>query len=307
MTRIASSVQHQSLLAELNRANAQLFNTQQQISSGKVATTYKEIASETGVLLSAKRVESRTEHFQLTNTELLSRVDLQDVQLSQMADVGSNLRQVVLDAIALEAGPTLIEEINAAFEGALGVVNSQQDGKYIFGGTRTDTAPVNVSTLSGLAAAATVGDIFDNNTLKPHVEIDEGQTIQPTFAADEISTELFGVIKRLAEFNAGPSGPFTPDLSQAQKAYLESELAALTQMTQNIHQHQARNGLFHQQITKAQDRHDQSLVTLKQFISDIEDADLPEAITRLNQDQVATQAAAQILSQLRSVTLLEFL
>lgn len=307
MTRIASSVQHQSLLAELNRANAQLFQTQQQISSGKVATTYKEIASETGVLLSAKRVEVRTEHFQVTNTELLSRIDLQDVQLGQLSDIADNLRQVVLDAVALEAGPTLIEEINAAFESALGVVNAQQDGKYIFGGTRTDTPPINISSLSDLVAAANVSEIFDNNSLKPQIEIDEGQMIQPNFAADEIATEIFGVIKRLAEFNAGGSGPFTPDLSQAQKSYLESELGALTQMTQNMHQHQARNGLFHQQISKAQDRHEQSLITVKQFISDIEDADLAAAITRLNQDQVATQAAAQVLSQLRSVTLLEFL
>jgi flagellar hook-associated protein 3 FlgL len=43
------------------------------------------------------------------------------------------------------------------------------------------------------------------------------------------------------------------------------------------------------------------------FIGDIEDVNLAEAITRLNQDQVAVEAAGRMIAQLDQLSLLNFL
>jgi flagellar hook-associated protein 3 FlgL len=42
-------------------------------------------------------------------------------------------------------------------------------------------------------------------------------------------------------------------------------------------------------------------------VSDLESVDMGEAITRLNQNQVALQAALQVASQLNRLSLLNFL
>ena len=52
----------------------------------------------------------------------------------------------------------------------------------------------------------------------------------------------------------------------------------------------------------------QSLSTLyKGFVSNIEDVDMGKAITNLNQNQVALQAALQVTAQLNKVSLLTYL
>jgi flagellin-like hook-associated protein FlgL len=43
------------------------------------------------------------------------------------------------------------------------------------------------------------------------------------------------------------------------------------------------------------------------FIGDIEDVDLSEAIARLNQDQVAAEAAGRMIAQVNQLNLLNFL
>ena len=43
------------------------------------------------------------------------------------------------------------------------------------------------------------------------------------------------------------------------------------------------------------------------FTSDLEDVDMGEAISRLNQNQVALQAALQVTSQLNKISLLNYL
>ena len=307
VTRIGSFSQSQALLLELTRQNAKVFRTQEQVATGKVADNFKDIAADTGVLLTAKKVESRTIQFQNNITELSARVEIQNIQLTRIEDAAAELRQDVLNAISLESGAALSEKIDAAFRQVLNTLNSQFDDRYLFAGTRSDQPPVNISTLADLVAAPTVDDVFDNNQLRESVPIDEGQNIAVSFLADQIGRDLLQVIKDLATFDAGPSGPFGDHLTSAQRSFLESQLPALNSAHEGQIDHTADNGLLANQLEAAQDRHDTSLISLRQFISDIEDVDLAEAVTRLNQDQVAVQASARILADLNNLTLLNFI
>ena len=67
------------------------------------------------------------------------------------------------------------------------------------------------------------------------------------------------------------------------------------------------NGFTYKTLQAASD-HASSLGTIyKGFVSDLEDVDMPTAITKLNQNQVALQAALQVTSQLNQVSLLNYL
>ena len=307
VTRIGSFSQSQSLLLELTRQNAKVFRSQEQVATGKVADNFKDIAADAGVLLTAKKVESRTQQFQNNITELNTRVEVQNIQLTRIEDVAAELRQDVLDAISLESGAALTEKINSAFQQVLNTLNAQFDDRYIFGGTQSDQAPVNISTIDDLVAAASVSDVFDNNQLRQSVPIDEGQNITIGFLADQLGTDFLQVIKDLATFDASASGPFGEQLTAAQRSFLESQLAPLSAAHEELINRTSENGLLSNQLESARERHDSTIISLQQFISDIEDVDLAEAVTRLNQDQIAVQASAKILADLGDLTLLNFL
>ncbi len=307
VTRIGSFSQSQALLLELTRQNAKIFRTQEQVATGKVANSFNDIAADAGVLLTAKKVETRTVQFQNNITELNARVDVQEIQLTRIETVAAELRQDILNAISLESGAALTEKIESAFQQVLNTLNAQFDDRYVFGGTRSDQPPVNISTIADLVAAPTVDSVFDNNQLRQAVPIDEGQSITVGFLADAVGRDLLQVIKDLATFDAGAGGPFGDSLTPAQRSFLEGQLPALSSAHEALINQTASNGLLSNQLDAARDRHENALISLRQFISDIEDVDLAEAVTRLNQDQVAVQASARILADLSNLTLLNFI
>lgn len=56
-----------------------------------------------------------------------------------------------------------------------------------------------------------------------------------------------------------------------------------------------------------QQRHAGDRTFFMGFVGDIEDVDLAEAITRLNQQQLALEASYQVFSTLNRITLLDFI
>ena len=55
------------------------------------------------------------------------------------------------------------------------------------------------------------------------------------------------------------------------------------------------------------DRHEGMAAYFAKFIGDIEDVDLAEALTRLNQDQAAAEAAGRMIAQINQMSLLNFM
>ncbi|NWG47395.1 MAG: hypothetical protein HXY25_12745 [Alphaproteobacteria bacterium] len=307
MTRVATYAQDQQLLADLMRIQGRVFTSQQQISTGKKAQSFQELGTDASGLLAAKSVEGRANHYVKVSQEVLRRLELQDLQLDALATAGAELRQSVLDAIATDKAIGLPEALDAVFKKAVSVLNASYDGSKLFGGTRTDTDPVTVTSVAALVAAPSISGIFANDAVKPEAEIDEALSVEYGFLASDIGAGLMGAIQRIAAIDAGPLGPLSGDLTQAQRQALEGELAGLAAMAEDLNATVAANGNRHAVVEDKLAAHKDAQALLKGFISDIEDVDLAEAVTRLQADQTAMQAAAQVFGALQRSSLLDFL
>jgi len=305
MTRVASFHQSQNLMAELMRSQARVFVDQQQISTGKVAQTFKDIPRDAGVLLSAKAIELKTEQFTRAGQELGSRLDLQNVHLEGVASSAQQLREVVLEAVANEKGLSLMQEVQGLFSNVTNILNTQVDGRHLYAGTRTDVAPVNASDISDLVAATAASDLFENNSLKPSMMVDDSLNIEYGVLASDLATDLFDAMKRIADFDNAT--PFGTDLTTAQRDYLQSEVGNLAQIAEDMTAQVSANGLNSHLVERSLERHAATEVQIKTFIADIEDVDLAEAITRLNSDQTAVEAATRVLGTLNNFSLMDFL
>ncbi|MGF1454614.1 MAG: flagellin [Alphaproteobacteria bacterium] len=307
MNRIGSFSQSQALTADLMRLNQQQFKTQAQISSGKVATRFADLPQETSVLLSARGVEAKLAQYTTAAEEARTRLNLQDIHLEGLAQAGTDLREAVTTAVAADNGVVLMDTLDRVFETAASLLNSQYNGQYIYGGTQTDRPPVASGDLSDLVAATDAADLFVNNDLKPSVTVDDNLTVEYGVLADEVGGGLFTALKRIADYNAGPNGPIGETLTPEQKDFLQGEIAGLRSTVEAINADVARNGLNHRDVDRAISRHEAGDVFIKGFISDIEDVDLAEAITRLNNDRVAVEASTRVLADLNRVSLLDFI
>ena len=297
----------QTLLAEYSRIQSQMAQTQVQISTGKVGTQYKDVKDQSGVLAAAKSKAAGIEAYSTSVKSVVNRLDLYDIQLQSLSNLTGHLRDAMGNALATGNANAFMTQIKSLYQAAVNILNTKVDGKFIYGGSRTDQPPVNAPTLDDLLAAPTVASVFNNTTLKQVDRLGDNQTMQTGIDASELATNLFQMFKNIAAFDAGANGPFATKLTQAQTTFLNGEHPGVPAIADAINAVAATNGARHTQASAALDQHNDMKTYFAKFISDIEDADLPTAIARLNQDQVAAQAAAKMIASLNQLSLLNFL
>ena len=308
--RVSTSNQSQFLLSQIEQANSQLDKTQAQVSSGLVSTTYAGYGSKVAVLAAAQTAAAQATAYQTNTTQAVNQANLQDSQLSSLSDLANQLRSALTTAVANNDGSTLMATAGGIFDQVSQILNTQDaDGNYLYGGDKDNTPPLNVTSLSQLAALPSASDAFSNGTEKKSVMVGDGQSVQVGVLASDIGTGLMQTLKDIAGFDAGSDGDFsgTQNLTGAQNTFLTNEIQTSADAASGVNAAAAANGYVYNQLQDASD-HQSSLSTLYQgFVSNIQNVDMPTAITQLNQNQVALQAALQVTAQLNQVSLLNYL
>ena len=308
--RASTAGQSQFLLSQVQTASLQLGKTQAQVASGKVSTDYAGLGDKVALLEAARTAANKADSYQSNTAMAVNQADLQDSQLSSLSDLANQLRQSITTSVANGDGTTLMATAQGIFDQVSQILNTKDaNGNYLYGGDKDNTPPFNITSLSQLAALPSVASAFSNGTLKKSVMVGDGQSVQIGVLASDIGSGLMQTLKDLASFDAGPSGTFagSANLTQAQNNFLTGELPTAISAASGVNSAAASNGFIYNQLKDASD-HQSSLSTLyKTFVSNIEDVDMPTAITQLNQNQVALQAALQVTSQLNQVSLLNYL
>jgi flagellar hook-associated protein 3 FlgL len=305
--RVSSWDYSNSLFNEYSRIQARARQTTEQISSGKVGDQYSDVGDKASVLATAKISASGIDAYSKATSEVLTRLNIQDLHLQQLSDLSARLRGAIGDALSTGHAPAFMDEIKGLFDEAVGILNAKIDGKYIYGGSRTDQPPVNATTLAALVAAPATADVFDNSTLKQTQRLDENETMETGILASDMGTGLMQMFKDIATFDAGVGGPLGMNLTAAQKTFLTTQHVAVPAVQDVVNVIAGMNGSRHEQVTIVRDRHESMAAYFAKFIGDIQDVDLAEALTRLNQDQAAAEAAGRMIAQVNSMSLLNFM
>jgi flagellar hook-associated protein 3 FlgL len=137
--------------------------------------------------------------------------------------------------------------------------------------------------------------------------IGDGQSVKVGMLASDIGSGLLKTLKDIADFNAGPNGNFSTGLTDAQSTFLSGEIQTATTAASQVNNAAAANGNVYGQLKDASANQKAMSNLFQGFVANIEQVDMPTAITQLNQSQVALQAALQVTAQLNQVSLLNYL
>lgn len=307
MTRVSSFGHNQVLINGLLQNQARLFEVQQQINTGKKSEEFRGFAREAETLLSARSLKTRTEGYLTAVGDVKRKLDSNDLQLNAMRNAADNLHESIINIIAQDKAVAFNENLEQALTVILTALNTQVAGNFIFAGSRSDTRPVNASTVADLMAAPTVADLFQNDDKKLSVKVTDGVDIEYGLLASDIAQDLLTSIRALADFNAGVNGPVEGDLTDTQRSFLKTEMANLVAATERLQSYVSVNGLRQNRLDALGDDLDANKNFLEIFISDIEDVNLAEAITRANNDQLALEASYQVVGRLSKLSLLNYL
>ncbi|MGV8929020.1 MAG: flagellin [Brevundimonas sp.] len=308
MTRVATFGNYQSALLDLMRAQTRAADAQERISTQKNATDLTGFGRQSETLTAMKGGQSRIQGFIDTADAVTARLITQDLAMGQISDGISGIRDSLGNAIATESGGSLMLELEGLFQSIRGGLNMRHQGSYLFAGASTSTVPVEVANLAELAAAPTVESLFKNDTLKAASRVAEGTILETGFLADDLGSDVMSILRDIQTYHTTPgSGPLTGKLTEAQKTFLGSQLAALEQAGTSVVDKMARTGSLAKQVDNIAASHAAQKTALDALVSGRTDADMAAAITDLQLSQVAIEASAQVINQLRQVSLLNFL
>ncbi len=307
MTRVATFGNYQSALLDLMKAQTRAAEAQERVSTQKTATDLTGFGRQSETLTALKGTQSRIQGFIDTSRAVTARLTTQDLAMTQVSDGIAGLREAVGSALSTDSAGSLMLELEGHFQQIRGGLTMRHQGGYLFAGASTTTSPMTVANLGELAAAPDVASVFRNDTLKTVSRVAEGTTLETGFLADELGSEVLEILRDIQAFHTGPQGPLTGKINEAQKTFLSAQLGRLEKAATSVIDKIARTGSLANQVESITRGHEAQLGSLDELVSNRTDADMAQAITDLQLSQVAIQASAQVISQLRQVSLLNYL
>lgn len=308
MQPISTAASWNSALLNLTTAEQKQQDAQNQVSSGEISQNLAGYGQSAEAITTLQASHARLQGFIAAGQSLNGSLTDQSTALGEVASAGTAARQAVTNALASGNATGLLQSLQTQFQQAVGGLNSQSNGVYIFGGGRTDQPPVNVSsltTLAGLPSPPT--SAFQNGQFVSSSQINQSTTVQTGLLANNVGTNLVTVFQNIAAYNAGPNGPLTGQLTQAQITFLQGQLTAFDAANTTVTTYQAQNGAAQQTVTQQITDQQNQANTLQNLIGDKTNADMATALSKLAQAQTAVQASAQVLANLQSDSLLKIL
>ncbi|WP_339913662.1 flagellin [uncultured Brevundimonas sp.] len=305
MTRVSTFGNYNSALMNLMATQVRSQEAQERVSTQKVATDLTGFGRSSETLTALKATQSRLQGFIDTGESVAARLASQDLAFDRVAEGAGGARQAIAEALAAGRVDGLMLQLQSQFQISQDGLNAKHQGRYVFAGSNVGAAPVVAMTLADLSAAASVADAFQNDSLKQTSRLDEGTRLDTNFLANEIGSNLFQIFRDIQQYHE--TTPITGQPDQAMRDFLTTQLARLDTERASVTDMAARNGSMQNRVETILKAQGQQKTSLDELLSNKTDADMAQAVTELQMSQLAIQASAQVINQLRQVSLLNYL
>jgi flagellar hook-associated protein 3 FlgL len=314
MTRIATAAENSQMVFFLQQNQSQLNTLSTQISSGVTAQTYAGIAPQAETLTNARSDVAQQQDFNTTINTVTSRLQLTDLSLQQIQSSVENFTELLPnDAYAPTSptnttGPSIQSQASLLLQQVAGLLNVQDGTRYLFGGTDSATAPVNLGNLPTVAPSLATpvngpGGYYQGGANIPPAQIGQQVSLNYGITANDAST--FEPIMRVLNFIANTpsfssSNPTdVANLNQA-ASMLDGAVAGLTTMQGNL-------GLQESQLNNQQTLDNNTIGVDQTDISNIVQVNQAQAITQLNDLDTQLQASYAATSEIQKLSLVNFM
>ena len=305
--RVTTPGNYALVLTNLLAAQQRQLDAGQRVATQRNGVNLKDYARDAELLTGMRTLESRLEVYQEQNNFIAEKLAQQDTSLKRVAEAAQSVRQIIAEALASDRVDTLIEDINAQLRNAVEAMNGRYGGKYLFAGGQVDTRPVTVTTLSQLTAGPPISSFFQNDQFKVTAKVDEATTITTGLLANDIGTDMLTAFQTFQAFNEGPNGPFTGAMTDAQRVFLEGQLAVWDDVRSDVTNLAAYNGTNQKRLDTVGEDLVSRQNSLAGMIGEITDADMAQAAAELQTAQLSVQSAAYVFQALKDSSLLNVL
>lgn len=299
ISRVSTFGIHQTTIQNAVRIQNDLFDTQSQISSGVKADNFEGLDGQVEIVTALDNSMAKASRFIQNNKVLQSRMTSTSDALSQLIEIANNTKNLILQRRNVANAPSIAfdQQITSAYSAVADRLNATADGRYLFGGAKTDTPPVDTDFPTLVEVGVPDNGYYQGSTQDITSRIQDNFSITTNVRADDE-----GFQKIVAAIATARKGHAQSDDTLLADAYdlLQDGINRLITVQADVG---AKAGL----VDQANERHESQNLYWKGVKEDAISADIVSLSSKLAIDQSVLQASFQAFARINSLQLSDFL
>jgi flagellar hook-associated protein 3 FlgL len=305
--KISTSFLFDRATERMSTIQNKLATTQAQLAVGKQILSPSDAPDQAAAIQRLKGEVERQDSHMRTLQVAIRRYTAEETALSSSNDILIRMKELGLqaatDTLAPDDRKAIGMEMKALRDQLLSLGNTRDDsGNYLFSGTRVNT-PAFAEDASGKV-------IYQGDQTQTRIPAGVERTVQFTRAG----TDVFSRVVRDNPNQTSTSVGFFDALDQmiesidtSQTQQIQQGVADITQMHNNLTLAQAQNGSDQSVVLAQLDVLDETTLRIKSTLSEIEDLDYAEAVTRMNKEMMSLEAAMGSFQKISGMTLFDYI
>ena len=290
--RVTNKMMADNVIAQLFRQREQMVKTQENITTGKRVNRPSDDPSGISAILSHRTTISSLDQYNENISKAKLHINTADDVLGMVSDLLRDAKEIAFDT-APDMRSEMAEQVAAIREQVLQMANYQIDGKYIFSGDATQTAPYDSTTWDYNGDPAGAPKDF---TVGENMTVDVTADGRSIFGPD--TTNVFKILNNLE--NALTAVPVV-------ETDITNQISNLDNAIDNITEIRSRNAGVYQRLEATENHYNYFKVNVQDMLSNAEDSDIAEAIINLQVQQTTYESTLASSSRIIQKSLLDFL
>lgn len=299
ITRVSTFAMHQSTLSDVTRLQSNLANLQNQISSGVKSDSFEGLNGQVEPFVQFEAKIKKTQTLLENNTIIMARMQTTDVALDQVINIADDFQDLLIQRRNPVSGDDLQFEISARalMEAAAAQLNTAQEGRYLFAGSRTNEQPVKTPVPGSITPGVPDDLYYQGNDRDLYARVQETFEVQYNVRANESGFQkLFAAINLGLSGDASGSQDVLADATELITDAIDEIISVRAQVQQNIVNVEEING-----------RHEQLKLYWTGLNEKIIKTDLLSASTEVALSESILQASFSSFARLNELRLTDFL
>jgi flagellar hook-associated protein 3 FlgL len=301
--KISTSFLFDRATDRMGKIQNRLATTQAQMAESKQILSPSDAPDQAAAIQRLKGEVQRQDSHMRTLDVAMRRYTAEETALTASNDILIRMKELGIQAANDTLSPDdrkgVGVELKALRDQMLSLGNTRDDsGNYLFSGTRVNT-PAFKENSNGTVT-------YEGDQTQTRIPAGVERTVQFTRAG----TDVFSRVVRQDGNNVGffnALDQMIEGVNSSQTGKIQQGIADLTQMHNNLTLSQAQNGSDQTVVQSQLDVLSETALRFKSTLSEIEDLDYAEAVTRMNKEMMALEAAMGRFSKISGLTLFDYI
>lgn len=299
--RVTNASMLNNFLSDTQNGLQKINKLSTQLNTGKQVNKVSDNPYEAIKIINLQNEINSVERQNYNIDEITGWVDTTDSALDKIGNITSEIK-VLLTSISGSYGKDEINaikaEVNEKIKQIGEALNTTYAGKYIFGGSNTNEAPVSIIENADGLAQLKINSLSNNDKLQ--VEISDGITINYNLSINQVLNNGEGldtINNIIIELNKDPI-----DMDEIQNLMRETD-----KYLNNVLNNRSTIGAKSNTLENVKASNEKHILTMKEAFSNIQDVDFTEKYIELKSAEFVYSSSMQVGARLIQPTLLDYL